>query len=115
MNKVFNLAFKAGISGLLVLVIFGVLLCGVEEIRGPKKPESFLIVFQFGALLGGLALLFGTLILWFEGWIFIIQGWRTRSWLLSLFFIIDSVFFSVFAAYCFHLFRQRQQRRGLGI
>jgi hypothetical protein len=115
MNKIFNLAFRAGISGLLVLVILGVLLCGAEEIRGPKKPEPFLIVFQVGALLGGLALLLGTLILWFEGWIFILQGWRTRSWLLSLLFVVASVFFSVFAAYCFHIFRQRQQKRGLGI
>jgi hypothetical protein len=110
MNKVFNIAFRAGISELLLLVVMAFLFGGVEHMQGLKKPIPFLVVLQVGALLGAIAWLLGTLVLWVVGWFFILQGWRTRSWLLSFVFIITIVFFNVLAAYCFHILRQRQRK-----
>jgi undecaprenyl pyrophosphate phosphatase UppP len=108
MNKVFNIAFRAGISGFLALLAMGLLLGGIEQIQSPKKSEPFLIVFQFGALLAALVWLSGTVLLWIEGWIFILQGWRTRSRLLSSLLVIVLLFFNALAAYCFHILRKRQ-------
>jgi hypothetical protein len=111
-NKVFNIAFKTGIWGLLLLFVIAILFDCVEQIRGTKQPEPFLIVFQVGVFLAAVAWLLATLVLWVEGWCFIFQGWRMRSWLLNLVFIIALVFISVFAAYGFHVLRRRQQGAG---
>ena len=110
MNRVFNLAFKAGLCGFLALIVMGLLLGGAEQIQSPKKTGLILIVFQVGALLSALVWLLGTLVLWVEGWIFILQGWRARSWLVSLVLVLALVFFNVLTAYCFHFFRQGQQK-----
>lgn len=112
MNKVFNVAFKAGVLGVLALIAMGLLLGGVEQIQGAKKSEPYLIVLQVGALLAALAWLFGTLLLWIEGWIFILQGWQTRSWLMNFLLVIVLLFFNVLTAYWFHVLRQRQQKNG---
>jgi len=110
MNKAFNIAFNTGISGLLLLFAMGFLLGSVEHMLGAKQLEPFLIVVQVCALLGALAWLFGTLLLWIEGWLFVAQGWRTRPWYQTLVLLIVQVFFNVLAAYCFHVNRQRQQK-----
>jgi hypothetical protein len=110
MNKAFNLAFKTGNSGFLLLLAMGLLLGGMEHMLGPKQLEPFLTVVQVCALLGAIAWLFGTLLLWMEGWLFVAQGWRARHWYQTFALLIFQVFFNVLAAYCFHVYRQRQHK-----
>ena len=86
------------------------LLGGLEQIQGSKGTGAILIVFQVGALLGALVWLACTGLLWVEGWIFILQGWRTRSWPLSFLLVFVLLFFNVLSAYCIHVFRQRRQK-----
>src|SRR5512146_169538 len=91
MSKTFSMAFKAGAISFSSMVLLLLLLSRVEIMHGPKGSAPFLIFFQVALFVAVLFWVVSTVILWIEGWLFVLHGLGSRSWLSSVLLLGVSV------------------------